>query len=87
MNSITGTRPAWPAWSNFLRKYGLEYFAAFLLEAAGPLSLLGAQLFHFSSPFLTPSLSSSQRDELANLLEDRQEALAFAAFLREEKTL
>jgi len=87
MNSVVGTHPAWPAWSGFLRKYGLENLAAFILEAAGPFTVLGAQVLHFSGPFLRPALTDTHRDALANLLEDREEALAFAAFLREEKSL
>ena len=84
MNSIAGTRLDWPVWSGFLRRHGLENLAAFILEAAGPFSVLGAQALHITGPFLRPALSDSQQDALADLLEDRDEALAFAAFLREE---
>ncbi len=87
MNSLSGTRLAWPAWSGFLRKYGLENFAAFLLEAAGPLSIVGAQLLHFTGPFLPKALNGNQQDALADLLEDHQEAAAFAAYLREGTAL
>lgn len=87
MTSLSGTRLAWPAWSGFLRKYGLENFAAFLLEAAGPLSIVGAQFLHFTGPFLHPALNAHQQDALATMLEDRQEAIAFAAYLREETAL
>ncbi len=87
MNSLSRTRLAWPAWSGFLRKYGLENFAAFLLEAAGPLSIVGAQLLHFTGPFLPSALNANQRDALANLLEDRQESTTFAAYLREDTSL
>jgi isopentenyl diphosphate isomerase/L-lactate dehydrogenase-like FMN-dependent dehydrogenase len=48
---------------------------------------LGAQALYFGGPFLRPVLKDVQRDALADLLEDRQEALAFAAFLREKNTL
>ncbi len=87
MNSLSRTRLAWPAWSVFLHKYGLENFAAFLLEASGPMSIVGAQLLHFTGPFLHPALSMDQQDALADLLEDRQEATAFAAYLREDTSL
>lgn len=59
--------------------------AAWALEAAGPLTVLGAQLVYIGSPFLRPALTDSQCTALASLLEDRSEAQAFAAFLREEK--
>jgi hypothetical protein len=38
-------------------------------------------------PLLRPALTDLQRDALAGLLEDRDEILAFTAFLREEKSL
>jgi hypothetical protein len=87
MDSIAETRSAWPAWAEFLRRRGLENLAAFVLEAAGPLTVLGAQALYFSGPLLHPALTDVQRDALADLLEDRDEALAFAAFLREEISL
>jgi hypothetical protein len=86
-NSLAGTRLAWPGWSGFLHKYGLEGVAVFLLEAAGPLTILGAQVIHFTSPLIHPLLNRARPDALTSLLEDRDESLAFAAFLREEKSL
>ncbi len=86
MNPTAGTRSIWPAWADFLRQRGLMNLAALFLEAAGPLALLGAQMFYIGGPFLHHALTDVQRDSLVELLENRQEALAFAAFLREEKT-
>ena len=83
-SSNVGTRSAWPAWAEFLRRHGLDNLAAFMLEAAGPLTVLGAQALYFGAPLMRPALTDIQRDALANLLEDRAEALTFAAFLREE---
>ena len=87
MDSIAETRSAWLGWAEFLRRRGLENLVAFVLEAAGPLTVLGAQALYLSDPLLRPALTSIQRDALAGLLEDREEALAFAAFLREETSL
>ena len=85
MNPIAGTRSAWPAWAEFLRQRGLENIAIFFLEAAGPFAILGAQVLYLGGPLINPALTDVQRDSLAELLENRQEALDFAAFLREEK--
>ena len=85
-DSVAETRKAWPGWADFLRRYGLESMTAWLLEAAGPLTLLGAQVLYLGRPLLRPSLDG-QPDALASLLEDRDEALAFASFLREEINL
>ena len=84
---IPGTRSSWPQWAEFLRQRGLGSFAAWALEALAPVSLVGAQLLHFGSPFVRPAFSAGQVASLASLLEDPAEARAFAAFLQEEVTL
>ena len=86
-DSIAETRTVWPRWADFLRRYGLEDMAAWMLEAGGPLTLLGAQALYLGVPFLRPVFAETQREALSSLLEDRDEALAFAAFLREEISL
>ena len=75
---------AWPGWAEFLHRHGLENLVAWALEAAGPLAVLGAQALYIGGPLLRPALTDLQRDALAGLLEDRDETLAFTAFLREE---
>jgi len=79
-------RTSWPAWADFLRRLGLEYLAAWALEAARPLTVLGAQALYLGAPLLHPAFSDTQVGALAHLLEDDEEAQAFAAFLREEGT-
>jgi hypothetical protein len=83
-DSRSETRSSWLRWADFLHRHGLENLAAWALEAAGPLTVLGAQALYISEPFLRPAMTDAQRDALASLLEDRDEALAFAAFLRED---
>jgi hypothetical protein len=78
-------RSSWSTWAGFLRRRGLENLAIWELEGAGPLAILGAQVFYLAGPLLRPAWSSGQVEALAGLLEDQHEALAFAAFLREEK--
>ena len=86
---VTGNPPVlrkhWPLWIDFLHRYRLESMAVWLLEVIGPLSLLGSQVFSLGSPFLRPWLTQENELAVALLLEDREEALAFASFLREEK--
>jgi hypothetical protein len=48
------------------------------------LTVLGAQILYLGGPLLRPTLTDMQRDALAGMLEDRDETLAFTAFLREE---
>ncbi len=83
-NSPIEARSTWPAWSEFLRSRGLEGLAAWVLEAAGPLTVLGAQALYLGSPLLRPMLPEDQVEALAGLLEDPEETHAFTSFLREK---
>jgi len=87
MDSVPKVHSAWPGWADFLHRHGLENLVAWALEAAGPLTVLGAQALYIGAPLLRPALSDNQRDALVDLLEDRDEALAFTAFLRKERSL
>lgn len=73
-------REQWISWAERLRRLGLQSMAAWFLDFAAPLRLLGAQVLYFGQPFFggRPLLT------LAHLLEDDGEAHAFAAFLQEE---
>lgn len=73
-------RTYWPKWTETLRRLGLDGFAAWLLEAGGPVNILGAQLLYIGQPFATPQASDTMR-ALANLLEEEDETRAFAALL------
>ena len=81
------TRVSWPQWAGFLRRHGLEGMAAWMLEAAGPLTALGAQILYLGGPFLRPALKDDQYAALADLLEDPVESHSFAAFLRKGNSL
>jgi hypothetical protein len=81
--SVSEGHPLWSQWAQFLRGRGLENLAAWVLEAAGPLTALGAQLLYLGGPLLRPALTGGQLDSLASLLENSDEARDFAAFLRE----
>ena len=86
-DSVSEVRSHWSGWAEFLHRYGLENLVAWALEAAGPLTVLGAQALYIGGPLLRPAMTDTQRDALAGLLEDRDEAQAFTAFLREEISL
>lgn len=84
IDAVPEKRASWPSWAEFLHRRGLESLAAWVLEAAGPLTVLGAQALYLGGPLLRPAWSNGQIDAIAGLLEDHREVLAFAAFLREE---
>lgn len=76
-------RSFWPAWAQFLNRWGMAESAAFLFEAAGPVTVLIAQLLYAGKPFLP---SGAVVPALVHLFEDRTESQQFAAYLREEHT-
>ena len=76
-------RTIWTQWADSLKKWGMEGFAAWALEAGAPLGLLGAQLIYIGQPLLSPFIPFEQTSTLAGLLEDRTEARAFIDFLQE----
>lgn len=62
----------------WLRRAGLGSLAADLLEAAGPLSAVGAQFSYFIDPFFNGGL-----ERFGRLLEDPDEVRAFVQELRQ----
>ncbi len=80
---MSGNHHIWRGWAKFLHRWGLEEVVAALLEALGPLTLVGAQAVYFSQPFLGALLPDRQIAALAQVLEDRQETEAFVLILRE----
>jgi hypothetical protein len=73
-------RSEWSEWADSLRRLKLDGFAAWLLEAGGPFTILGAQAVYLSQPFL----GGKKLDSLAHMLEEDKESQAFAHYLRGE---
>lgn len=71
------THDEWPYWAAFLKRYHLDQLTAWVLEAGGPIPLLGAQALYFGRSFL----GHRQADRLARVLENENEVRAFAAYL------
>lgn len=76
----------WRSWASILQRWGLEQWAASILEAAGPLSVLGAQAVYLSAPLLKNILPTAQLGTLARTLEDANQTQAFISCLREAHT-
>jgi hypothetical protein len=76
------TREAWPRWASLLQRFHLDQLTAWVLEAGGPLPLLGAQALYFGRSFL----GAGWTDPLARTLEDDGELQAFVAFLHSGKS-
>ena len=71
-------RSDWSKWAESLRRLKLDGFAAWLLEAGGPLTILGAQAVYMSQPFI----GGKNLDSLAHMLEEDDQTQAFARYLR-----
>ena len=67
----------------WLRQMGLNGLAASLLEAAGPLAYLGAQVTYMIEPLI--GTRDSQISELARTLEDPEGVLQLIEALRSEE--
>jgi hypothetical protein len=74
----------WRVWAENAHRWGLSNWAASLLEAAGPLSIVGAQMVYLTQPVLSPFFPDGQLHALAQLLEEPEQARSFAALLRED---
>jgi hypothetical protein len=59
----------------------MDGFASWLLEAAAPLTALGAQALYLGQPFF----GGDKFNTFAHLLEDESESQAFAQYLRAER--
>ena len=78
---MSSLRANWPEWTEALRRRGLDGFAAWLLEAGGPINIIGAQLLYIGQPFISPQANQGFQ-ALVNLLEEEDEARAFTALLK-----
>jgi hypothetical protein len=58
-------------------------WAATILEAVGPLAVLGAQALYIGQPLFNRSMPEGHLDALARLLEDSTNTRAFVDYLRE----
>ena len=69
-------------WIKTLYKLRLQNLTATILEALGPMNILGAQLVYLTQPVLSPFITSVQSQEFAKILEDPSETALFIEALR-----
>jgi hypothetical protein len=84
---VETSRQIWQIWAQTLHRWGLQDFAASFLEAAGPLTLLGAQVVYFGQPFFHGLDRQGHLKALAGMLESTTETAAFITLLREVRPL
>jgi hypothetical protein len=69
-------------WIKTLYKLRLQNLTATILEALGPMNILGAQLVYLTQPVLSPFITSEKSQEFAKILEDPSETALFIQALR-----
>ena len=69
-------RHDWIQWAQTLRRYQLDGFVSWLLDAGRPFALLTAQVLYVARPFFGEGAQT-----FAHTLESDDEARAFADFL------
>ncbi|MBN1146762.1 MAG: hypothetical protein JXA78_05875 [Anaerolineales bacterium] len=73
----------WQVWASYLQRWGVKDWAAYLLEAVGPLAILGAQAIYIGQPLFNQWMPEGHLAALARLLEDSADTRSFVDFLRE----
>ena len=73
----------WQVWTETLHRWGLENLVASILDAMGPLNLLGAQVVYLGQPFLGQLIPQGHWDALADVLENPAQTQALSAYLRQ----
>jgi hypothetical protein len=72
----------WQDWARILKSWGIDQWVASLLDAFGPLTILGAQCIYISQPILGSFLPDKHLSAFAKILEEPDQAKAFSLFLR-----
>lgn len=81
--AMSSDRQIWQVWACNLHKWGLAEWIASILEAAGPLNLIVAQLIYLAQPLAYTALPEDHWQALTEMLEDKKKAQSFATLLRE----
>lgn len=71
-------------WAQSLYRWGINDIIASLLEAAGPLTILVAQVIYIGQPLIAYDRLSKSLTVLAEMLEKSEDTQAFIGLLREE---
>lgn len=80
------TDMVWQKWAERIKNWGLEDVVAALMEATGPLTILGAQVIYLAQPVLSTFIQDRNLTALVDLLEDAEQSRIFIGYLREESS-
>ena len=80
---VAGYPYIWNSWADTIHRWGAQDVVATLLEALGPLNLVGAQVVYLGQPLLDLLLPKEQVNAFASLLDNPEETRAFTHLLRD----
>ena len=78
------SRHIWERWARVLHRWGLKEELAAILEAAGPLVLLGAPLVYIGQPLFRNFVSVENVDAFVRILENPEDRRVFLTLLKGE---
>jgi hypothetical protein len=81
--TMSTNQQIWQDWAHNLHRWGLAEWTASILDAAGPLTLIAAQLVYMAEPLVNKAMPEERLQALAELLEDANQAHSFTTYLRE----
>ena len=73
----------WRDWARNLHRWGVEEWVASIMETAGPLNILAAQVVYLGQPFMKLLAPENQMNTLAEMLEDNDQRNSFINCIRE----
>jgi hypothetical protein len=76
-------RQMWAYWARTLQRWGVKNLVAFLVESAGALNMMLAQVLYLGQPLLSGAVTSASLERLARTLEDPALRMEFICYLKE----
>ena len=80
-------RQIWASWARTLHQWGVNDLVAFILESAGTLNVMLAQVMYISQPLLSGAVASGSLQRFAQVLENPAMRMEFVSFLKEAPTI
>lgn len=77
-------QPIWIRWARTLQQWGINQGVASLLEGAGSLSVLLAQVLYLSQPLLVGAVAPGSMNAITQVLENPLDRQEFISILRED---
>jgi hypothetical protein len=74
----------WQVWTDRFHRWGIAEWSAEILESAGPLTILAAQIVYLSQPILSWFVPENHLHSAARILEQPDQLSEFIKMLRQE---